>query len=250
MTAYTDDAFLDGRLRVLQPQKGLRAGSDAVFLAAAVVAVAGIGERVLDVGAGCGIVALCLAARLPGVAVDALEVQPEFADLARQNAERNGFEDRISVHLGDLAAPPSATPRNVYAQVVTNPPYYEAASTFAPPDAAKATGHVEGHLDTVHWVRACLKFLKSKGWLTVIHRADRLADVLAGLAGRAGDVTVYPLWPKAGTAAVRVIVRARKGGKGPLTLHPGLVLHGADGAYTATAEQVLRQGAPLPMSGE
>lgn len=245
---HTDDAFLGGRLQVLQPKRGLRAGSDAVFLAAAVTAQ--VGERVLDVGTGSGIVALCLASRLPGVAVDALEIQPQFVDLARQNAARNGFDGRIAVHLGDVGAPPPEVPRNAYTHVVTNPPYYDAAATVAPPDAAKATAHVEGALGTAQWMRACLKFLKPKGWITAIHRADRLGDVLSGLSGRAGDIVVYPLWPRAGAAAVRVIVRARKGGRGPLTLHPGLVLHGPGGGFTDAAEQVLRHGDPLLMSGE
>lgn len=243
---FSDDAFLGGRLQVLQPKKGLRAGSDAVFLAAAVTA--GPGDRVLDVGTGCGIVALCLAARLPGVAIDALEVQFQFAELARQNAARNGFGGRITVHQGDLAHPPADIPRNAYDHVMTNPPYYDASATTIPSDPGKAIGHVEGELDVSQWVWTCLKFLKPKGWLTVIHRADGLAHVLTGLTGKAGDVTVYPLWPRAGEPAVRVIVRARKGGKGPLTLHPGLVLHGADGAFTAAAEQVLRHAAPLPMT--
>ena len=245
MTALTADDFLGGRLTLAQPKAGLRAGSDSVFLAAAVAARAG--ERVLDVGTGCGVVALLVAYRLPEVMVDALEVQPSLAALARANAERNSLGERVRVMEGDLAQAPRELPRNAYDWVVSNPPYHDPVASTPPPDAGKARAHVESTLDTRAWVAQCLKFLKPKGRLAVIQRADRLADVLAGLSGKAGDIEVIPLWPKAGAAANRVIVRARKGGRGPLTLLPGLVLHDESGGFTPAAEDILRHGAPFPL---
>ena len=88
--------------------------------------------------------------------------------------------------------------------------------------------------------------------ITLIHRADRLDDILARLHGRAGAITVFPLWPRGlngggGTAAKRVLVQARKGVKSPMKLAPGLVLHEADGGYTAAASRVLRDGAGLDL---
>jgi tRNA1(Val) A37 N6-methylase TrmN6 len=79
----------------------------------------------------------------------------------------------------------------------------------------------------------------------VIHRADRLDEVLAGLAGRAGAVVVIPLWPKAGEAAKRVVVQARRGARTPLRLAPGVVLHQADGSATPAAQALLRDGQAL-----
>ncbi|MBW7837434.1 MAG: methyltransferase [Sphingomonadales bacterium] len=244
MTALTADDFLGGRLTLAQPKAGLRAGSDSVFLAAAVAARPG--ERVLDVGTGCGVVALLVAYRLPGVMVDALEVQPSLVELASANAEKNGLGDRVRVVEGDLAQAPRELPHNAFDWVVSNPPYHDPAAATAPPDTAKARAHMETTLDTRAWVAQCLKFLKPKGRLAVIQRADRLADVLAGLSGKAGDIEIMPLWPKAGAVANRVIVLARKGGKGPLALTPGLVLHGEGGAFTPAAEAILRHGSPFP----
>jgi len=95
------------------------------------------------------------------------------------------------------------------------------------------------------WLAFCLRMLRSRGSLCVIHRADRLDAILAALHGKAGAVEVIPLWPKAGQPARRVIVRALKGAKSPAILHPGLVLHHMDGTYTDAAQAVLRDGASL-----
>ncbi|MDA5194277.1 tRNA1(Val) (adenine(37)-N6)-methyltransferase [Govanella unica] len=239
----TDDEFLGGRLRLNQPDDGYRIGGDSVLLAATVPARAG--DRILDIGCGSGAIALCLAERLKSVTVTGLELQPELFAIASENATRNGLGDRVTIIEGDLAKAPRDLPRNAFDHVVTNPPYLDEALASPPPNAQKARAHMESHLGLREWVALSLKFLKPLGWLHVIQRADRLPDLLAGLDGRAGDIIVYPLWPKTGTAARRVIVRARKGGKGAMTLHPGLVLHEDNGRYTPEAEAALRTGAPL-----
>jgi tRNA1(Val) A37 N6-methylase TrmN6 len=243
----SDDAFLGGRLRLLQPRRGYRAGSDAVLLAAAVQARPG--ERLLDAGAGVGTVALAVARRLDGVAVDALELQPDLARLAAENARRNALDDRIAVHRGDLAAPPAALLARPYDQVVSNPPYHDAGSRPAP-EPGRALARSESHLPLRAWLGHCLARLADGGRLTLIQRADRLAEVLAALSPAAGGIVVFPLWPAAGRPAQRLIVQARKSGAAPLTLGPGLVLHEADGRYTAAAEAVLRQGQPLDLDGD
>ncbi|HLO76048.1 MAG TPA: methyltransferase, partial [Magnetospirillum sp.] len=105
------------------------------------------------------------------------------------------------------------------------------------------------HMEEVElglWLKQCVRFLKPKGRLFVVHRADRLGDILAGLHPlRVGEVRVFPLWPKAGKAATRVVVAARKDAKTPLEVLPGLLLHHDDGAYTAKADDILRRGAAL-----
>lgn len=239
----TDDEFLGGRLRLWQPETGYRIGGDSILLAAAVPAREG--DAVLDIGCGSGAIALAIARRVPGVMVTGLELQPDLHDIATRNAARNGLDGRVRIVAGDLARAPRSLARNAFDHVVTNPPYLDEALASPPPNAQKATAHMESHVGLRDWVRLSLKFLKPLGWLHVIQRADRLPDLLAGLDGRAGDITIYPLWPKAGVAARRVIVRARKGGKGAMTLHPGFVLHEADGRYTPAAEAALRDGAPL-----
>lgn len=240
----TEDHFLGGRVVIRQPKDGYRAGSDPMFLAASVPGKAG--DRVLDLGCGVGTASLALLARLDGIHVTGLELQPELAGLARFNAERNGFADRFTVVEGCLATPPSLIRGQGFDHVITNPPWYEAGTIQAPSAESKAIGHMEGELDLAEWLRAATRYLKPKGRLFVVHRADRLGDILAGLKPlKVGEIRVFPLWPKPGRAATRVVVAARKDARTPLEVLPGLLLHSPDGGYTERADDVLRRAAAL-----
>ncbi|MGE5548575.1 MAG: tRNA1(Val) (adenine(37)-N6)-methyltransferase [Solirubrobacterales bacterium] len=238
----TCDRFLGGRLTVRQPAEGYRAGSDPVFLAATVPARAN--DRVLDLGCGVGTAGLCLLARVAGVTVTGLELQPGLAALARANAAENHLVERLTVVEGSLTDPPDLGPG--FDHVITNPPWYEAGTVNRPRTATKAIGHVEGDVDLGAWLKAAVGYLKPKGRLFVIHRADRLGDILAAL-GRCpvGAVRVLPLWPRAGKPAIRVIVSARRNARTPLEMLPGVVLHREGGGYSDIAEAVLRHGAAL-----
>ncbi|CAA7620548.1 tRNA1(Val) (adenine(37)-N6)-methyltransferase [Magnetospirillum sp. UT-4] len=244
MEATTTDHFLGGRLVIAQPVRGYRAGSDPLFLAAAVTAQAG--ETALDLGCGVGTAALALLARAAGVRATGLELQPELAALARRNAEANGLADRFRVVEGCLGTPPPELKGAAFHHVLTNPPWYEPGSVQDPEADSKRIGHVEGEVDLAAWLAAALRRVRPRGHLWVVHRADRLGDILAALAPlRVGGVRVFPLWPKAGQPATRVVVAARKDVRTPLEVLPGLVLHHADGSYTAGAESVLRGASPL-----
>ena len=241
--ATTEDHFLGGRLVIRQPKDGYRAGSDPMFLAAAVPARAG--EAVLDLGCGVGTASLCLLARVEGVRAVGLELQPGLAGLARANAAANGFAGRFQVVAGCLTEPPEGAPYHHFDHVITNPPWYE-PGTIRPPSAqSKAIGHME-EVELAQWLKQAVRFLKPKGRLFVVHRADRLGDILAGLHPlKVGEVRVFPLWPKAGKAATRVVVAARKDAKTPLEVQPGLLLHHPDGGYTDKADAILRHGTAL-----
>jgi tRNA1(Val) A37 N6-methylase TrmN6 len=128
---------------------------------------------------------------------------------------------------------------------MANPPYLQDGAATPSPDAGKARANVEGDAALADWVRFALAMVRPKGSVTFIHRADRLDALLAAMAGKAGDIAVFPLWPGNGKPASRIIVRARKGVATPTRLLPGLVLHEADGRYTAAADAVLREGAGL-----
>ncbi|HET6468397.1 MAG TPA: methyltransferase [Geminicoccaceae bacterium] len=239
------DALLGGRVAILQPADGYRVAIDTVLLAAAVPAVAG--ELVLDAGVGTGGASLCLAARVPGVRIVGLDNDPAALGLASASVERNSMSERIRLVLGDLASPPELASGGGFDQVMTNPPFLPRPHMTLPVvrSRAAARGEVVG---LAAWIAACLALLRPLGRLTLVHRADRLDDVLAALHGRAGEVTLFPLWPKAeAPAARRVIVAARKGARGPARLARGLVLHAADGRFTAAADAVLRDGAPLTL---
>lgn len=237
----TLDLFLGGKLVLRQPYTGYRAGFDPVFLAAAVTAFAD--AEVLDMGSGIGTAGLCLLARLPTITVTGVELQPPLADLARQNAAANGLEGRYQVVEGCLASRPLALRGRAFDHVITNPPWYE-PGTIRPPRAdSKATGHLEGSADLDEWLKAASRYLKPKGQLWLIHRADHLGRIMAGLAGLPlGEIRVVPVWPKRNRAATRVLVTARKDSKAPMELLPGLVAHDEDGAYSQAAEAILREG--------
>lgn len=247
MMAGSDAAFdtlLDGRVRLHQPQAGYRAAIDPVLLAAFTAAEAG--ERVLDVGTGTGAAALCLAVRVPGAMVVGLEKRAEAAAFARRNAALNGVDGRVSVLEGDLLAPPPGLVPGTFDRVMMNPPYLRAGAASVPPDAWKAAANVEGEAGLTDWVRFAAAMLKPRGTLTMVHRADRVDEILAALHGaRFGSLTLVPLWPKAGEEARRLLLAARKGGRSPARFTAGLVLHGPDGAYSARAQRILRDMEPL-----
>jgi tRNA1(Val) A37 N6-methylase TrmN6 len=235
--APTEDALLGGRVRLLQPARGYRVAIDAVLLAAAIDAAAG--ARVLDLGAGVGAVGLCLAARVPGCTVTGIEVQPALARLAERNATLNGMNERVRTILHDLARPlPSDL--GSFDHVATNPPYLAAAVADPSPDPSKALATVESSADLARWLAVATGAAKSAGTLLVIHRSDRLEEIVGHLV-RLGwsDVAVKRLAP-----AARVLVRARRAAR-RCREAPPLVLHRPDGSYTGEAEAVLRHAAPL-----
>lgn len=242
--ALTDDKFLMGRLRLLQPARGYRAATDPVLLAAACPARAG--ESVLDLGCGAGAAALCLGARVPGVVLAGLEVQPEYADLARRNAERNGMA--MEVVEGDLTAMPRGLRRD-FDHVIANPPYYDAGGSPSPIAARDRALRVATPIAA--WVAAAGARLRPGGWLTMIFATPCLPEALAALPPKLGSAMVLPLEPRLGRAPPRVILQARKGGRAafrllaPFTLHDGPSHDGDRESYTQAANDVLRNGADL-----
>ncbi len=243
--ALTEDRLLDGRVRLLQAAGGYRVAIDPVILAAAVPARAG--ETVLDLGCGTGAAALCLLARVPGVAATGLECDPATAALARDNAAANGVAENFHILEGEVQAPPQALRASRFDHVLLNPPYLDPARARLPAEADRRRSHAETAVGLAEWLDLGLRRLREDGTLGVIHRTERLDEILAALAGRAGDIVIFPLWPGGADPkpAKRVVVQARKGSRAPLRLHPGLVLHRPDGGYTAAAATVLRNAAPL-----
>jgi FkbM family methyltransferase len=242
------DRLLGGRVRLRQPEAGYRVAIAPVLLAAATPAVAG---RVLDVGAGVGAAALCYAVRVPGAQVTGLEVQPELAAIATENIARNDLSDRVRIVVGDLLRAPDMLEPGTFDHVMANPPFMPADRGLTPPDRSKAVATVEGAADLAAWIDFGLRMVKPKGSITLVHRADRLDEVLtllgAWAGGPVGGIVVFPLWPGHGRPAKRVIVRARPGVRAPMRLAAGLTLHREDGEYDDAALAVLRDGEALAL---
>lgn len=241
--ATTADSLLGGSVIFYQPAEGYRAAIDPVLLAAAVPARAG--DHVLDLGAGAGAASLCLARRVPECRITGLEIDPALVSLARTNAAENGFGERLVFRAGNVAAPPAALRPESFDAAMLNPPFRAEGSGTRSPEPSKQRANEESEANLRVWIRTALEFVKPKGALVLIHRADRLDEIMAQLHGKAGEITILPLWSKAGKPAKRLILRARKGIRTGATMLPGLVLHEADGKYTAAAEAVLRDGAAL-----
>jgi tRNA1(Val) A37 N6-methylase TrmN6 len=238
-----EDHLLGGRVRLSRPDGSYRVAIDPVLLAAFTEARAG--ERVLDVGAGTGAASLCLAARVPDVRVVGLEQRADAAAFAYRNIALNGLEDRVSLLKGDLLDPPPALFPGGFDRVMMNPPYLKAGAHTVPPDDWKAAANMEGAARLADWLHFAALMLKPRGHLTLVHRADRLDEILAALHGRFGGLVLFPVWPKAGEAARRILLSARLGARAPARLAAGLTMHEADGRYTAAAERVLRDAAAL-----
>ncbi len=241
--APSPDRLLGGRVSLRQPAAGYRAAIDPLLLAAA-VPVQGQ-ERILDLGCGSGAASLCLLARCAEARVLGLELQPEIAALAQENARDSGLATRFSAVCADLLQPPLRKRPDAFDHVMANPPYLPVARGRVSPESGRAMSNVEGAAKLADWVAAALALVKPRGSVTFIHRADRLDELLALLSGRTGEILVVPLWPGAGKSAKRVLVRARPGVATPTRLAPGLTLHQPDGSFTEAAERILRHAEPL-----
>lgn len=239
------DAFLGGKLQIWQPRCGYRAGVDPVLLAAACPAKPG--QSVLELGCGVGTALLCLAVRVPGLDLAGIDVQFDIVALARRNGAENGVD--LEIHDGDLAAIPAALRDRSFDQVIANPPYFlrETGSPAAHDNRETALGEVT---PLAKWLDIARRRLKPKGWLTLIHRPERLTDICAGLSGF-GDISLLPVAPRQGRDASLLLVRARKGALGPVRLLPPFIMHEGDrhltdgDDYTGAARAVLRDGAAL-----
>ena len=236
-----ESALLGGRVRLRQPVKGYRAGMDAALLAATVTVEPG--QRVIEGGCGAGAVLMQIAARHPGASLTGLERDPAMAALARENAVLNGVD--ASILEGDVAAGFRALDLPPFDWAVSNPPFFDDPGALrAPAEGKRGAWMADDGLKA--WTTFLLKSVREGGRIVVIHRADRLADLLALLGETAGSFAVRGVHPHADEPAKRVLVQAIKTGKAPLRLLPPLVLHDRSGAkHTAEAEAILRGEAEL-----
>ena len=246
MSETTLDSFLGGRVQVHQPRDGYRAGTDPVLMAAACPATAG--EAVLDLGCGVGVASLCLMARVPGLRITGLELQPDYAALARINANGRPLE----VIVGDVSAPPADLNALSFDHVICNPPYFPPKAGTASENTARETALRED-VSLATWIDLATRRLRPRGTLTMILRADRLDSYFQAVDDRMGSHIVLPLTSRAHKPAQRVIFCSRKGGRAGLQMCPPLVLHQGpqhveDGDdFTQIASDVLRGGAAIAL---
>lgn len=243
------DALFDGTLRLFQPEKGHRAGTDGVLLAAATPPDA---IHVADLGCSTGLVGLRAAQINREARVTLFEQDGMAAQLARANIEANGLSARVEITETDILARGALGGwRETFDCVLTNPPFHEAGR--ARMSAAKSPAYVMKSpvigTGLEAWVKRATSILAPKGRLVMIHRADEIGAVLTALQGRFGGVRLLLVHPKADQTAIRLLVGAVKGSRAPLTILPPLVLHEESGAFTPFAESLNRGAARLPLFG-
>ena len=242
MKEKLDISVLDGKVKILQPEKGFKVCTDSIMLAAACPAKKG--DRVLDAGCGVGTVGLCVNERVGGVDLVGVDVQNLSVDMAKKNVVLNEIEAEII--LSDIRDY-KVDSKDRFDFIVCNPPYMESGMHKASPVEHKAisNGHIYGDIELLDWVKSSLSLLKSGGMLVMVHRADVVHRLIEYLNKSFGAIELISLWPKEGKEAKRVIVRAIKDRKTPIKIHYGLVLHDSDGTYTDQAEKILREGEGL-----
>jgi len=249
--ATTEDAVLGGRLILRQPERGHRVGHDAILLAAATDAQPD--ELAVDLGSGVGAAGLALASRVPKLDVILVELDPELAQLAEENIQINALGERARAVALDVGAPPNAfaragLPAGAATRVLMNPPFNEPQRNNPSPDNGRRLAHAASEEKLAMWLRCAFRLLCRRGVLTLIWRADGLPRVLADLSDGFGAATVLPIYPRPDRPAIRILVRAVKESRAPLSLLPGLVLCDAAGQSTPAAAAILRRAAALPLA--
>ena len=240
------DAFLGGKVTLFQPKTGYRAGIDPVLLAASVPVRAG--QSLLDLGCGAGAAALCVGARVPGVALTGVEQQAAYAALARRNGQANGVD--FQVIQADVAALPDALRQRQFDHVIANPPYFDPTRRSAATDAGREAA-LSAQTPLAIWIETAARRLRAKGYLHLVLHISQMPEALAACSARLGSIEVLPVTARAGRPAHVILLRARMAGRAAFRLHNPLVLHeGArhdrDGdSYTEQVTAVLRDGAAL-----
>lgn len=228
--AIATDAFLGGRLYLRQPDKGHRAGTDAVLLAAA--APAEFAGMALDIGAGVGAAGLALASLRPRLTLGLVENDRSTAALARENLALNGLATRGRVYEADILSSESrrvgGLTEGCAQLVITNPPYLAPERTTFSPDPGKRAAHVmpaAGPRPLAAWIAASMALLEDSGLFVIIHKPEALSEIFAAVSERAGALTLLPVYPRADRPATRILLRAEKGSRAPPAIAPALILH-------------------------
>lgn len=237
-----ETTLLNGRVKLSQPDSGLRASMDTVLLSAAVKAEDN--DHILDMGCGTGGAGLCVLRRYEGrhIYLNGIDVQDDLISLATQNGSDNGFGDRCTFMTGNIADK-SRYAEYTFDHILTNPPYYEEGKRQSSPDKSREIAFA--HTDIKTWIDRAHYWLKHNGSLSIIHRADMLDKILLAAGARFGGIEIWPVHSKADKPAIRVIVKLLKNRRSPLVLHPAVILFDTDGQESGMSKRILRDGEGL-----
>jgi tRNA1(Val) A37 N6-methylase TrmN6 len=248
-TDVTADAFLGGQLLLRQLKSGHRAGHDAMLLAAATPARRG--DHVVDFGAGVGAAGLAVARRVSGIDLVLVEIDPTLGALARANAAENGLSADVIVldvqASADAFAAVGLVPDSAEI-VLMNPPFNDSTRHRASPDKVREIAHMASATTLESWIHAARRVLKPKGMLTLIWRADAIAEVLAALERGFGSIEILPVHVDVRSPAMRILVRATKGGRAPTRIHAAVLLNDESGVPNKQVHEILARKGILPLA--
>lgn len=239
------DAFFNGKITVFQSRDGYRFSIDAVLLAAH--ADPRPGEKVVDLGTGCGIVLLMMAFRRPDIRMVGVEIQERLADIASLNVRENNMTDRIEIVRADIRELSSGAVSGPVDLLVANPPFRKARSGRVNPHQEKAGARHEVFITLPEVMAAARRLLRTGGRLVVVYPADRAAEVLAGM-DRAGIAPKFlrTVHSRAGTEARLVLAAGTKGARpGGLRIAPPLAIYKDDGVYTDEVQAMFEGSGPM-----
>ena len=237
MTSYTTDTFFNGRILLKQKKTGYRFSIDAVILAHH--AIPRSGDKVLDLGTGCGIIPLILAYRHRDINLCGVEVQPELAELAAVNVRDNRLEDRITVLCKDMKQLKPDKTSGKFDLVVCNPPYRRQGSGRINPDAERAIARHEIKVDLGAVVKAAYRMLRTAGRLVTIYTAERITDILVQMrTGHLEPKYIRTIHSGRNTEAGLILVESVKGGRPGLKIAPPMIVYKESGDYTKEVKQM------------
>ncbi|HHY63878.1 MAG TPA: tRNA1(Val) (adenine(37)-N6)-methyltransferase [Clostridiaceae bacterium] len=228
-----EDLQLNG-LFILQKKDSFRFGMDAVLLSNFVTA--GKGKNVLDLGTGTGIIPILLSAKTKAGKIVGIEIQQEMADMARRSVEGNDLGDRIEIVKGDIRKAVSLFGKSSFDVVVTNPPYTRVGSGFINPGDAKAISRHEIFCTLEDILKISAEILKPSGEFFMVHRPERLADIIDGMR----EVNLEPkilrlVCARVGKEPSLLLVKGLKNGNPGMKILPPLFIYDEKGEYTHEA---------------
>ncbi len=235
----TKDYFLGDKILMEQPQDSYRAGNDSVLLASFTNAK---NKSVLELGAGVGVLSVCLAFLQKGSKIVALEKNKCFYELLQKNIKANNMEQTITAKLGDIIDIKTLED-SFFDVVIFNPPFFKNSEIQLPKSNLKIDGNVEQSANLESFINIGLKKLNPKGYMYLIHRAERLQEILAILYNQGYfNVKILPFCSKAGFPVRRIIVKVKKQKGGKTILLPNRIVHKDDNSFMEEIKDILYNG--------
>jgi tRNA1Val (adenine37-N6)-methyltransferase len=237
LDSQTTDTFFGGKLLLKQEAAGYRFSIDAVLLAHHVRPRAG--ERLLDLGTGCGIIPLILAYRNPDITAIGVEIQSELADLAISNVKANHMQNQIAVHCLDMRNLKPSMIGGPVDVVVSNPPYRSQNSGRLNPDAQRAIARHELKVRLIDVLETARRVLRTAGRFFTIYAAQRIAELfsqmhLAGIEPK----FMRSVHSRLEEEAKLILVAGTKGARAGTTIGQPLIIYAKEGGYSKEVQQM------------